>query len=110
MRGWFSRLSRPAKVVLILGVLLLLGWGLGLLRADLGVNITSDEATRIAREQIVFQPDETRVRLVRRGFRGQPFWAVSLSQRAPDGQGFARITTVLVDAGTGEIAQVRRAR
>lgn len=105
----FSSLSRGTKVVLVLGIILLLGALTGLLRADRGINVTKEEAIRIAEEQVTFQPETTVVRLVRQGFRSQAFWAVSLSVPAPDG-GFVRLTTVLVDVGTGEVREVRHQR
>ena len=59
-----------------------------------------------ARSHAGFTPERTQVRLVRQGLTGHPFWAVSMSVAAPDGDGYAKLTTVRVDANTGEIAAV----
>ena len=49
-----------------------------------------------------FKPERTQVRLVRQGLTGHPFWAVSFSVPAPSGDGFAKLTTVRIDANTGD--------
>ena len=52
-------------------------------------------------------PDQVVVRLLRRGVRFAPYWAVSLSERGEDGR-LDNTTVVVVNAETGEVAEVRR--
>jgi hypothetical protein len=53
---------------------------------------------------------QSQVRLVRQGINARPFWAVSFSIPAADGDGYARVTTVRVDANTGTVEAVNRER
>jgi hypothetical protein len=62
----------------------------------------------IAKEEVAFTPDHVVVRLLRRGVRFTPYWAVSLSEKRSDGR-LENITVILVDAETGEVVEVRRA-
>ena len=47
---------------------------------------------------------------MRQGLTGHPFWAVSFSVTAPSGDGYAKLTTVRVDANKGTIEAVNRER
>ena len=69
--------------------------------------VSKDHAVAIARHRIDFKPDGHNIRLQRRGIPPKPFWAVSFWTRKANG-GYDRVTTVLVDASTGRIAEVRR--
>jgi hypothetical protein len=71
------------------------------------IRISEEQAVATARERVAFAPEQTQVRLVRQGLNGRPYWAVSLSVPAPGG-GYARLTTVRVDANTGAVAAVNR--
>jgi uncharacterized membrane protein YkoI len=70
------------------------------------VRITKERAIVTARAQAGFVPERTQIRLVRQGINAHPFWAVSFS--VPAGDGYARLTTVRVDANTGKVASVNR--
>jgi hypothetical protein len=71
-----------------------------------GSEISKEEAIRIATREVDYRPERTQVRLVRQGFQSRPYWAVSLSTL--DGRGaLERVTVVLVDARTREVAEVR---
>lgn len=72
------------------------------------VRLTKDQAIVTARPQAGFTPERTQVRLVRQGLNGHPFWAVSFSVPAASGDGYARVTTVRVDANTGKIEAVNK--
>jgi len=72
------------------------------------VRVSKEGAIATARPEAGFKPERTQIRLVRQGLNGRPFWAVSFSVPAADGDGYARITTVRVDANTGKIAAVNR--
>ena len=74
------------------------------------VRISKELAITTARPEAGFTPERTQVRLVRQGLTGRPYWAVSFSVPAPSGDGYARITTVRVDANTGQVAAVNRER
>ena len=75
--------------------------------ASRDTEVSSEEATEIAREAISFEPDQVMVRFVPRGVQSRPYWAVSLSTVAPDGT-LDRVTVVVVNAETGRIEEIRR--
>jgi hypothetical protein len=74
------------------------------------VRLSKEQAIARARPEAGFAPQRTQIRLVRQGLNGHPFWAVSFSVAAPSGDGYARLTTVRVDANSGKIAAVNRER
>jgi hypothetical protein len=74
------------------------------------IRLSKEQAMRTAAPRAGFTPERTQVRLVRQGLTGRPFWAVSMSVPAASGDGYAKLTTVRVDANTGEIAAVNRDR
>jgi hypothetical protein len=74
------------------------------------VRLTKDQAIAVARPEAGFTSQRTQVRLVRQGLTGHPFWAISFSVAAPSGDGYARLTTVRVDANTGTVEAVNRER
>ena len=74
------------------------------------VRLSKDRAVQTALPRAGFEPQRTQVRLVRQGLNGHPFWAVSFSVPAASGDGYAKLTTVRVDANTGKIASVNRER
>ena len=74
------------------------------------VRVSKESAIATARSEAGFAPEQTQVRLVRQGLTGHPFWAVSLSVPAASGDGYAKLTTVRVDANTGTVAAVNRER
>lgn len=74
------------------------------------VRIPKERAIVTARAEAGFAPERTQIRLVRQGLNAHPFWAVSLSVPAASGDGYAKLTTVRVDANTGKVAAVNRER
>ncbi|MDQ3889280.1 MAG: hypothetical protein M3312_01885 [Actinomycetota bacterium] len=64
------------------------------------------EAIAIAKREIDYKPDRVGVRILKRGVRSQPFWAVSLSSLDASGR-ITRSTLVVVDATTGRVDEVR---
>jgi hypothetical protein len=72
------------------------------------VRVTKERAIAAARPEAGFTPERTQIRLVRQGLNSHPFWAISFSIPAASGDGYARLTTVRVDANTGKIAAVNR--
>jgi hypothetical protein len=74
------------------------------------VRITKERAIATARPQAGFAPQRTQIRLVRQGINSHPYWAVSFSVAAASGDGYAKLTTVRVDANSGKVAAVNRER
>ena len=74
------------------------------------IRISKERAIAMARPQAGFAPERTQVRLVRQGLNGQPFWAVSFSVPTASGNGYAKLTTVRIDANKGTIEAVNRER
>lgn len=75
--------------------------------ASRDTEVSSDEATEIAREVIDFEPDQVMVRFIPKGAQSRPYWAVSFSTVAADGT-LDDVTVVVVSAETGEIDEIRR--
>jgi hypothetical protein len=67
------------------------------------VRISKEAAVVTATRHADFRPQRTQVRLVRQGLNGHPFWAISLSIPAKDGNGFERVSVARVDANTGKL-------
>jgi hypothetical protein len=74
------------------------------------VRVSKERAIATARPEAGFTPQRTQIRLVRQGLTARPFWAVSFSIPAASGDGYARLTTVRVDANTGKVEAVNRER
>ncbi len=74
------------------------------------VRLSEEQAIAKARPQAGFTPERTQIRLVRQGLTGRPYWAVSFSVPAASGDGYAKLTTVRVDANTGKVEAVTRER
>ena len=102
----WNNIARPTRVILVLGTILLLLAASGVLRADRGIAVSSDQAVEIARQQVDFVSENSQVRLIRQGFNLRPVWAVSLAIPIPGTGEFERLTTVEVDAITGAVLRV----
>jgi hypothetical protein len=74
------------------------------------VRVDKERAIATARTEAGFTPQRTQIRLVRQGLTARPYWAVSFSIPAASGDGYARLTTVRVDANTGKVEAVNRER
>jgi hypothetical protein len=74
------------------------------------IRVSKESAIETALPRAGFEPERTQIRLVRQGLNGHPFWAVSFSVPARDGDGYAELTTVRVDANNGKVASVNRER
>ena len=74
------------------------------------VRVSKEQAIQTARVEAGFTPERTQIRLVRQGLQSHPFWAVSFSIPAESGDDYDRLTTVRVDANTGEVDSVNRER
>jgi hypothetical protein len=67
------------------------------------IRISKETAIATATRAADFRPQRTQVRLVRQGLNGHPYWAVSLSVPAKNGNGYARVSVARVDANTGKL-------
>jgi hypothetical protein len=67
------------------------------------IRITQQAAIATATRHADFHPQRTQVRLVRQGLNGRPFWAISLSIPAKNGNGYERVSVARVDANTGKL-------
>jgi hypothetical protein len=74
------------------------------------VRVSQERAVATARERAGFTPERTQIRLVRQGLNGHPYWAVSFSVPAKSGDGYAKLTTVRIDANSGTVEAVNRER
>ncbi len=92
----------------MLGTVLLVLAATGVLQADRGIEVSSEEAVATAVAQVDFQPENVQVRLIRQGIGLRPVWGVSLSIPVPDSAEFERLSTVEIDAISGEVLRVVR--
>jgi hypothetical protein len=67
------------------------------------IRVTKEAAVATATRHADFRPQRTQVRLVRQGLNGHPYWAISLSIAAKDGNGYERVSVARVDANTGKL-------
>jgi hypothetical protein len=68
-----------------------------------GSELSQAEATKIAAEEVAFEPDGTQVRYVQQGIPPRGTWIVSFyTGQANDP---TRVQTILIDASTGEIVE-----
>ncbi len=104
-----TRWSRPAQVMVVLGLLLVFGYLNGCLGDD-QVKVTEAEAVEIARAEIDFEPTEVSTKFGRSGFGARPVWAVLflvLSTDPDDPDGFEHRAVVEIDATNGSVNDVR---
>jgi hypothetical protein len=69
--------------------------------------VSQDHALAIARPHIDFAPNGHQIRYLRRGIPPHGFWIVTYYIRNDVGS-YKRVTTVFVDASSGEVTEVRR--
>jgi hypothetical protein len=69
--------------------------------------IRKDEALAIARPHVDFEPNGHQIRFLQRGIPPRGFWIVTYYIRGALGS-YQRVTTVFVDASSGEVTEVRR--
>ena len=96
-----------AKVLIILGILLLVAAVTGVMQARNDIDLTREEAIEIGEEYIDFEPTNADARLIRQGFALKPVWAVSFSiPEEGNPREFVRLTTVEINAETGEVIRI----
>lgn len=69
--------------------------------------VSQDEALAIARARIDFEPNGHQIRFLRRGIPPRGFWIVTYYIRNDVGF-YKRVTTVFVEASSGQVTEVRR--
>jgi hypothetical protein len=69
--------------------------------------VSQDDALAIARPRVDFKPNGHQIRYLRRGIPPHGFWIVTYYIRSAVGS-YKRVTTVFVDASSGEVTEVRR--
>jgi hypothetical protein len=87
--------------------LLLLGLVLTRVLGRTTPKVSKTDAVAIARPNVDFKPQGYNIRLVRQGIPPRPVWAVSFWIRKAAGDGYSKITLVLLDANSGRVMRVR---
>jgi hypothetical protein len=106
---WTRRLARVTwSRVAFMVALLALGLVLTRVLGRTTPKVSKADAVAVARPNVDFKPQGYNIRLVRQGIPPRPVWAVSFWIRKIGGDGYSRITLVLVDANSGRVMQVRR--
>ena len=103
-RGRFSD-ARFVTFLVLGAVLIALAIG-GFFSIDRQTDITAEEAVEIARPLIDFEPVNEGARFIRQGAQLRPVWAVSFSIPGGGARDFERLTTVEVDAVTGDVIRI----
>ncbi len=98
--------DRPLGKALILVVALLAAVLVARSCGKVDADLSREDAIAIAKDVVEFEPNLVQVRLMKRGLQSDSFWAVSLSVQQPDGR-LENVTVVVIDARSGEIAEVR---
>jgi hypothetical protein len=97
---WSRVLFMVALVALGLVLVKVLGRG--------SPSVSKQEAIAIARPRIDFRPQDHQIRYIRRGIPPRGYWIVSFFVRKAGGDGYKRVTVVIVDASSGVVTEVRR--
>ena len=96
--------SKARNMFILLAIIIIAGYFGGCLGKT---SVDSDEAIRIAREQIDFVPEQVNAELGRQGFPSKSVWGITFWTEPKDGEAkFERRTAVEVHAGTGEVLRV----
>ncbi len=67
------------------------------------VRISQDQAVALGQRQLDFDPQGHNIRIVQRGVPPKRYWAVSYFVRAPSGNGYRKLTVMLIDVNTGKV-------
>lgn len=70
------------------------------------VRISKEQAVVIGERQLDFDPQGHTIRMVLRGVPPKRHWAVSYFIGNPGGNGFRKLTVLLIDANTGKVQLV----
>jgi predicted small secreted protein len=75
---------------------------------ETAAEVSSERAVEIATAQVDFEPTGHQIRLIKRGLQSREIWLVGLERR-DENDTLTNATSVLVDADTGEVIEVRPA-
>ena len=95
------RRPAPGVVVLILALVGAFLVSRGCQRSY--VRISQAQAVALGERQLDFDPQGHGIRIVQRGVPPKRYWAVSYFVRAPSGNGYRKLTVMLIDANTGKV-------
>ena len=73
---------------------------------ETAADVSSERAVEIATAQVDFEPTGHQIRLIKRGLQSREIWLVGLERR-DENDTLTNATSVLVDADTGEVIEVR---
>jgi hypothetical protein len=96
-----NRRPAPGVVVLVLALVGAFFVSRGCQRTQ--VRISEEQAVVLGERQLDFDPQGHNIRIVQRGLPPKRYWAVSYYIRRPSGNGYRRLTVLLVDVNTGKI-------
>ena len=95
------RRPAPGVVVLILALVGAFLVSRGCQRTQ--VRISEEQAVVLGERQLDFDPQGHNVRIVQRGIPPKRYWAVSYFIRRPNGNGYLKLTVLLIDVNTGKV-------
>lgn len=99
------RLQRPGALVFVIALGVAIFFVARGCQSE-GIDLSQEEALAIARQQIEYVPDQEQIRILRRGISSKPHWVVGFERRDESGDS-TDVTTVVIDAETGEVVEVR---
>jgi len=96
-----SRRPAPGVIVLVIALVGAFLVSRGCQRTQ--VRISEEQAVVIGQRQLDFEPQGHNVRIVQRGIPPKRYWAVSYFIRRPNGNGYLKLTVLLIDVNTGKV-------
>jgi len=96
-----SRRPAPGVIVLVIALVGAFLVSRGCQRTQ--VRISEEQAVAIGQRQLDFEPQGHNVRIVQRGIPPKRYWAVSYFIRRPNGNGYLKLTVLLIDVNTGKV-------
>lgn len=98
---------RPAPGVIILVIALVGALLLSRSCQRNYVRISEQQAVVLGERQLDFKPQGHSIRMLQRGVPPRRYWAVSYFIRTPGGNGYRKLTLLLVNANTGKVERVK---
>jgi len=96
-----SRRPAPGVIVLVIALVGAFLVSRGCQRTQ--VRISEEQAVVLGERQLDFDPQGHNVRIVQRGIPPKRYWAVSYFIRRPNGNGYLKLTVLLIDVNTGKV-------
>ena len=101
-----SRRPAPGVIVLVIALVGAFLVSRGCQRTQ--VRISEEQAVAIGQRQLDFEPQGHTIRTVLRGVPPKRYWAVSYFVRKPSGDGYLKLTILLIDANSGKVQVVSK--